>query len=126
MLILGRLCTSALLISLVYVVLTIALVHHLRPSVLSLPRPVNNQQYFLLIDTLAFALVPLVLVPSWDLPSALDKRYNGWQSPQVIRDYTNYARICFERFGDRVKHWLTFNEPWCIAVLGYGIGQFAP
>ena len=63
MLILGRLCTSALLISLVYVVLTIALVHHLRPSVLSLPRPVNNQQYFLLIDTLAFALVPLVLGP---------------------------------------------------------------
>ncbi|KAG6907188.1 Beta-glucosidase 1B [Tephrocybe rancida] len=34
--------------------------------------------------------------------------------------------ICFEAFGDRVKHWLTINEPWCVAILGYGRGVFAP
>lgn len=34
--------------------------------------------------------------------------------------------MCFEAFGDRVKHWLTLNEPWCVAVLGYGRGVFAP
>src|SRR4051794_12731443 len=35
-------------------------------------------------------------------------------------------KVCFERFGDRVKNWLTINEPWCVAVLGYAAAQFAP
>lgn len=35
-------------------------------------------------------------------------------------------QICFEAYGSRVKHWLTINEPWCVAILGYGIGVFAP
>jgi beta-glucosidase len=34
--------------------------------------------------------------------------------------------VCFEAFGSRVKHWITFNEPWCSAVLGYSTGLFAP
>jgi len=63
---------------------------------------------------------------SWDLPAGLDKRYNGWQSPRILDDFVNYAKICFERFGDRVTHWLTLNEPWCTAALGYGQGAFAP
>ena len=63
---------------------------------------------------------------SWDLPSALHKQYGGWLDARIIPDFVNYSRLCFERFGDRVKHWLTFNEPWCIAVLGHGLGQFAP
>lgn len=64
---------------------------------------------------------------SWDLPLELFKRYGGWlDKEKIVEDYTHYAKTCFDLFGDRVKHWLTFNEPWCTAVLGHGIGQFAP
>jgi beta-glucosidase len=63
---------------------------------------------------------------SWDLPQALDEKYGGWLSGDVIPDFVNYAKLCFERYGDRVKHWLTFNEPWVICMLGYGEGAFAP
>lgn len=63
----------------------------------------------------------------WDLPQALHDRYGGWlNKDEIVQDYTNYARICFQSFGDRVKYWLTLNEPWCVAVLGYGRGVFAP
>ena len=40
--------------------------------------------------------------------------------------YTQYAEACFAAFGDRVKHWITFNEPQQFAVLGYGNGIHAP
>jgi len=43
-----------------------------------------------------------------------------------VADFCSYAKICFDRFGDRVDHWLTFNEPWCIAAHGHGDGKFAP
>lgn len=45
---------------------------------------------------------------------------------EIVADFVNYSKLCFDRFGDRVKHWLTFNEPWCVAAHGYGHGQFAP
>lgn len=67
------------------------------------------------------------LTTSWDLPEALYHRYGGFlNKDEIVKDYLNYAKLCFDRFGDRVKWWLTFNEPWCIAALGYGIGRFAP
>jgi beta-glucosidase len=40
--------------------------------------------------------------------------------------YTQYADACFTAFGDRVKHWITFNEPQQFSVLGYGNGIHAP
>ncbi|PPQ79038.1 hypothetical protein CVT25_002347 [Psilocybe cyanescens] len=72
-------------------------------------------------------ITPFVTLYHWDLPQALHDRYKGWlNKDEIVKDYTNYARICFESFGDRVKHWLTINEPWCVAILGYGRGVFAP
>lgn len=64
---------------------------------------------------------------SWDLPEALYHRYGGFlNKDEITQDFVRYAKLCFERFGDRVQHWLTFNEPWCSACLGYSVGQFAP
>ncbi|KAF9476097.1 beta-glucosidase [Pholiota conissans] len=72
-------------------------------------------------------ITPFVTLYHWDLPQALHDRYNGWLNrEEITKDYVNYARVCFEAFGDRVKHWLTVNEPWCVAILGYGRGVFAP
>ncbi|KAL0656521.1 hypothetical protein Bca4012_077105 [Brassica carinata] len=41
-------------------------------------------------------------------------------------DFAAYAEVCFQRFGDRVKHWITFNEPQTFSIHGYAIGLQAP
>ena len=41
-------------------------------------------------------------------------------------DFCNYAEFCFWEFGDRVKNWITLNEPWSFCFGGYVIGTFAP
>lgn len=42
------------------------------------------------------------------------------------KHFREYANLCFERFGDRVKHWITLNEPYAYSNMGYAIGTFAP
>ncbi|RWW24899.1 hypothetical protein GW17_00010797 [Ensete ventricosum] len=44
----------------------------------------------------------------------------------MLGDFRDYAEICFREFGDRVKHWITFNEPWSYSVGGYAMGILAP
>jgi len=41
-------------------------------------------------------------------------------------DFRDYAEVCFEKFGDRVKHWITLNEPWSYSNNGYAVGSFVP
>ena len=69
---------------------------------------------------------PWVTLYHWDLPQALEEQYGGWQSPKIIEDFGNYAYTCYEAFGDRVKHWITINESWTIAVQAYEDGTKAP
>ncbi|CAM8893091.1 unnamed protein product [Rhodiola kirilowii] len=61
-----------------------------------------------------------------DLPQALEDRYLGWLSPQIVMDYANYAEFCFSVFGGRVKNWITWNEPRVVAAQGYGDGSMPP
>ncbi|MCF7759021.1 MAG: beta-glucosidase [Cephaloticoccus sp.] len=83
--------------------------------------------YNRLIDALlANGITPWVTLYHWDLPLALQMETDGLLNPEVADQFARYAEVCFERFGDRVKHWITLNEPWCSAVLGHGIGYFAP
>lgn len=50
----------------------------------------------------------------------------GWANPLIVDYYADYARVLFDRFGDRVKIWLTVNEPKNVCALGYGTIYLAP
>ncbi|XP_065850399.1 beta-glucosidase 44-like isoform X2 [Euphorbia lathyris] len=71
-------------------------------------------------------ITPYANLYHYDLPLALEKKYLGLLNRQVVEDFANYADFCFKTFGDRVKNWMTFNEPRVIAALGYDDGIFAP
>ncbi|KAL6494911.1 Beta-glucosidase 44 [Orobanche gracilis] len=71
-------------------------------------------------------ITPYPNLNHYDLPEALQDRYNGWLGRQVVKDFADYAEFCFKTFGDRVRNWQTFNEPRVVAALGYDTGFFAP
>jgi beta-glucosidase/6-phospho-beta-glucosidase/beta-galactosidase len=71
-------------------------------------------------------ITPYVTLYHWDFPYSLYKEYGGWTDKKSIEDFVAYSSLCFELFGDRVKFWVTINEPWCVAVLGYCTGEHAP
>ncbi|CRG89300.1 beta-glucosidase [Talaromyces islandicus] len=93
--------------------------------------PVNAKGlafYSKFIDDLhAAGIEPIITLYHWDLPDELLRRYGGaLNQAEFVADYANYARIVFKEFGHKVKHWITFNEPWCSSVLGYNTGKHAP
>ncbi len=69
---------------------------------------------------------PWVTLFHWDLPLALQFENDGWLGTEISNIFAEYAKLCFEQFGDKVKKWITINEAWVIAILGYGQGVFAP
>ncbi|URD79838.1 Glycosyl hydrolase family 1 [Musa troglodytarum] len=83
--------------------------------------------YDRLIDYLILqGITPYANLYHYDLPLALHKEYLGWLSPKIVDAFANYADFCFERYGDRVKNWFTFNEPRVVSALGYDNGLHAP
>ena len=89
--------------------------------------PAGLRFYQNLIDGLLAAdIQPMAVLYHWDLPLALQEKLGGWLSPQMPAIFERYADVCFREFGDRVKLWLTLNEPWVISIHGYGIGLDAP
>ncbi|MCO5611717.1 hypothetical protein L7F22_065975 [Adiantum nelumboides] len=84
--------------------------------------------YNALIDALlAKGIEPYVTIYHWDLPQALQDKYAGWLGSEIVNDYAAYADTCFKEFGDRVKHWITLNEPHSLVAEGYaGLGLLAP
>jgi len=80
--------------------------------------------YERLVDALLEkGIAPCVTLYHWDLPDALP---GGWLERDTTSAFAEYAAVVARRLGDRVALWLTHNEPWCQAFLGYQIGIFAP
>jgi beta-galactosidase len=89
--------------------------------------PPGIQFYSRLIDMLlANGIEPWVTLFHWDLPQSLEDEYGGWLDIRTSEAFAEYARICFEQFGGRVKHWITLNESWTVSVAGYNNGVHAP
>ncbi|HEV8516802.1 MAG TPA: GH1 family beta-glucosidase [Candidatus Limnocylindrales bacterium] len=91
--------------------------------------PANGQGidfYARLVDgLLARGIAPVATLYHWDLPQALQDR-GGWPSRDTVGRYVDYAAIVYRALGDRVRLWVTHNEPWVAAFLGHEIGIHAP
>ena len=100
------------------------------PRVLPAGRgPINTRGldfYERLVDALLEkGIAPCATLYHWDLPDALEAE-GGWLSRSTAEAFAEYTSVVAERLGDRVALWLTHNEPWCQAFLGYEIALFAP
>jgi beta-glucosidase len=82
--------------------------------------------YDRLVDALLEnGITPFATLYHWDLPQRLEER-GGWPSRHIVDAFAEYTEAVAERLGDRVGHWITHNEPWVVAWLGYGWGMHAP
>uniref|UniRef100_A0A6N2MI41 Beta-glucosidase n=1 Tax=Salix viminalis TaxID=40686 RepID=A0A6N2MI41_SALVM len=97
------------------------------PNGTGVPNQEGINYYNCLIDSLLEkGIQPFVTLYHWDLPQMLEDKYEGWLSKQIVDDFEHYAFTCFQAFGDRVKHWITFNEPHGFSIQGYDTGVQAP
>lgn len=82
--------------------------------------------YDRLIESLLEAgIEPLATLYHWDLPQALQDK-GGWASRDIIAEFTDYTEAVVSRYGDRIKNWVTLNEPWVFTWLGHMNGIHAP
>ena len=82
--------------------------------------------YDALVDRLLESGIrPFLTLEHWDLPQALQDR-GGWGDRDTVARFVEYADVVSARLGDRVRHWATHNEPWCVAHLGHESGEHAP
>ncbi|KAL0346883.1 UNVERIFIED_CONTAM: Oleuropein beta-glucosidase [Sesamum calycinum] len=80
-----------------------------------------------LIDLLlSQGIEPCVTIFHFDVPQCLEDEYGGFLSPKIVQDFAEYAELCFFEFGDRVKFWITQNEPVTFTKNGYVQGTFPP
>lgn len=82
--------------------------------------------YDRLVDgLLAAGITPYLTLYHWDLPVVLEDR-GGWRNRTVVDEFVRYADVVAARLGDRVKNWITINEPWVAAMVGHLDGVHAP
>ena len=73
----------------------------------------------------ARGIKPFVTLYHWDLPQTLEDK-GGWPNRETAIAFGEYSRLVAAAFGDIVADWITINEAWCVAFLGYEMGQHAP
>lgn len=82
--------------------------------------------YHRLVDCLLEnGIEPMCTLYHWDLPQVLQDQ-GGWGNRETIDAFVAYAELMFKEFGDKIKQWLTINEPWCVSFLSNYIGVHAP
>jgi beta-glucosidase len=82
--------------------------------------------YDRLVDALLDrGITPWITLYHWDLPQALQDR-GGWPERSTVDAFLRYTEVVSRTLGDRVRHWITQNEPWVAAFLGHLAGVFAP
>lgn len=74
---------------------------------------------------LALGLEPWVTLYHWDLPQVLETK-GGWTNPAIVQWFSEFADVCSQAFGHKVKHWLILNEPLTYTAAGYFAGVHAP
>ena len=68
-------------------------------------------------------MMPVMNLHHFDIPVELYEKYGGWESKYVVDLFVKFAETAFKLFGDRVKHWTTFNEP-IVVVEGEYLYEF--
>ncbi|MDD6097987.1 MAG: GH1 family beta-glucosidase [Oscillospiraceae bacterium] len=76
-------------------------------------------------ELLANGIQPMVTLFHWDYPYALHKK-GGWLNDESSEWFAEYAEVIVNALSDRVKYWMTINEPQVFIGLGYDLGRFAP
>ncbi|KXK60905.1 beta-glucosidase [Micromonospora rosaria] len=97
-----------------------------RPGGTGAANPAGLDFYERLVDDLlAAGIDPVATLYHWDLPQPLEDA-GGWLNRDTAERFAEYADLVAARLGDRVKLWITFNEPFIHMSLGYGTGEHAP
>ena len=82
--------------------------------------------YNALIDELLkYKITPFITLYHWDLPYQLHLQ-GGWLNPAISDWFEKYTQVIAEAFGDRVKNFITLNEPSVFMGCGYEMGVHAP
>ena len=80
----------------------------------------------LIDECLKYNIEPMVTIFHWDSPQALVEQYGGFESRRIVDDFVKYATILFERFGSKVKYWITLNEQNIFTTLGWLTAMHPP
>ena len=76
-------------------------------------------------ELLRSGITPFITLYHWDLPQALQDQ-GGWPARATAEAFVQFADVVTRHLGDRVRHWITHNEPWCSGLLGHQLGGHAP
>ncbi|WP_414689504.1 family 1 glycosylhydrolase, partial [Oenococcus oeni] len=61
-------------------------------------------------ECLKYGIQPVITLSHFEMPYHLVKEYGGWSNRKMIEFFDRFAEVCFKRYKDKVKYWMTFNE----------------